>query len=422
MAFFGSGMACHFDLQVWREAHWECLCGGVKWCLRSGHHVDLQPMENGPEGRVGIAEHSRSRRRQFRQGWRRACHSALRTRPSASEPATALPASLIPPAAAIVARPSTSTPLSFSHCQWTACPCLPSPESGWARLGALGIGSSRSANDGFLEPSRPAYSTRPPTAKSGQPVSVTSPISRLPCESKSQTRCCFSFPAGKSQCKSHAMQANLYALGAIALWASLASLGVALTHVPPFLLTGIALLIGSLPAWPFVLRDPAQWRIPVRTLALGVYGLFAYHFLLFIALRHAPPVETNLVCYLWPLLIVLLSPWLLPGVVLRAPHLLAALLGFAGAAIAITGGAIAGRQALTGTLAWGYLPALAAAFIWASYSLLTRRVAAFPTTAIGLFALVSGLLSLLCHALLEPAAALQPRDWALLAMRGISAS
>ena len=79
------------------------------------------------------------------------------------------------------------------------------------------------------------------------------------------------------------MQANLYALGAIALWASLAALGVSLTHIPPFLLTGVALIIGSVPAWPFVLRDPAQWRVPLRTLALGVYGLFAYHFLLFIA-------------------------------------------------------------------------------------------------------------------------------------------
>lgn len=147
------------------------------------------------------------------------------------------------------------------------------------------------------------------------------------------------------------MQANLYALGAIALWASLASLGVSLTHVPPFLLTGIALIIGSVPAWPFVLRDPSQWRIPLRTLALGVYGLFAYHFLLFIALRHAPPVEANLVNYLWPLFIVVLSPVVLPGVALRLPHLLAALLGFGGAAIAIAGG-----RELSGTLAWGYLP------------------------------------------------------------------
>ena len=210
------------------------------------------------------------------------------------------------------------------------------------------------------------------------------------------------------------MQANLYALGAIALWASLASLGVSLTHIPPFLLTGIALIIGSVPAWPFVLRDPSQWRIPLRTLALGVYGLFAYHFLLFIALRHAPPVEANLVNYLWPLFIVVLSPVVLPGVALRLPHVLAALLGFGGAAIAIAGG-----RELSGTLAWGYLPALAAAFIWATYSLMTTRVAALPTTAIGLFGLVSGVLSLLCHVVLEPAVALQPRDWALLAVLGL---
>ena len=210
------------------------------------------------------------------------------------------------------------------------------------------------------------------------------------------------------------MQANLYALGAIALWASLASLGVSLTHIPPFLLTGIALIIGSVPAWPFVLRDPSQWRIPARTLALGVYGLFAYHFLLFIALRHAPPVEANLVNYLWPLLIVVLAPVVLPGVALRLPHVLAALLGFGGAAIAIAGG-----RELSGTLGWGFLPALAAAFIWATYSLLTKRVAAFPTTAIGLFGLVSGVLSLLCHVVLEPAASLQARDWALLAVLGL---
>jgi drug/metabolite transporter (DMT)-like permease len=210
------------------------------------------------------------------------------------------------------------------------------------------------------------------------------------------------------------MKANLYALGAIVLWASLASLGVSLTHVPPFLLTGIALVIGSVPAWPLVARDPAQWRVPLPTLALGVYGLFAYHFLLFIALRHAPAVEANLVNYLWPLLIVVLSPVLLPGVRLRPAHVLAALLGFGGAAIAIVGG-----RELSGEPAWGYLPALAAAFIWASYSLLTKRVAAFPTTAIGLFGLVSGVLSLLCHWALEPAATLQWRDWGLLALLGL---
>ena len=212
------------------------------------------------------------------------------------------------------------------------------------------------------------------------------------------------------------MPANLYALGAIALWASLASLGVSLRHVPHFLLTGIALLVGSLLALPFVLKDRRQWRIPASTLLLGVYGLFGFHFLLFIALRHAPPVEANLVNYLWPLFMVVLAPLFLRGVQLRTVHVVAALLGFAGAAIAILG---AGNNAAGGGWSWGYLPALGSAFIWASYSLLTQRVAPFPTAAIGLFGLVSGVLSLLCHWALEPPVALSGRDALLLTVMGL---
>ncbi len=213
-----------------------------------------------------------------------------------------------------------------------------------------------------------------------------------------------------------AMPANLYALGAIALWASLASLGVSLRHVPPFLLTGIALLVGSLLALPFVLKDRRPWRIPASTLLLGVYGLFGFHFLLFIALRHAPPVEANLVNYLWPLFMVVLAPLFLRGIHLRMVHVAAALLGFAGAAIAILG---AGNSGQSGGWSWAYLPALASAFIWASYSLLTQRVAPFPTAAIGLFGLVSGVLSLLCHWALEPSVAVSSRDWALIAVMGL---
>jgi drug/metabolite transporter (DMT)-like permease len=169
-------------------------------------------------------------------------------------------------------------------------------------------------------------------------------------------------------------------------------------------------VIGSMPAWPLY----RQWKVPAKTLALGIYGLFGFHFLLFIALRLAPPVAANLVNYLWPLFIVVLAPLFLPGLQLKPAHVLAAVAGFAGAAIAILGGG--GAQ---GTWSWGYLPALASAFIWASYSLGTRRVAAFPTAAIGLFGLVSGLLSLACHALLEPAVELSARDWLLVTVMGL---
>lgn len=213
------------------------------------------------------------------------------------------------------------------------------------------------------------------------------------------------------------MNANLLALGAIALWASLAALGVALSHVPPFLLTGLGLLVGSLIALPLSRFDLREWRVPPATLALGVYGLFGFHFLLFIALRHAPPVQANLINYLWPLGIVVMAPLFLPGLSLSKRHVFAALLGFAGAALAILGG----RPADPGAplWSWGYIPAFLSAFIWASYSLLTKRVQPFSTSAIGTFALVSGVLALLCHAWLEPRVLLTGTDWALIGLLGL---
>lgn len=216
-----------------------------------------------------------------------------------------------------------------------------------------------------------------------------------------------------------ALPAPLLALGAIALWGTLAALGVALAHVPPFLLTGLALCVGGLLALPLSGFRLAQWRVPLPTLALGVGGLFGFHFLLFLALRLAPPVQANLINYLWPLFMVLLSPLLLPGLQLRPVHVLAGLLGFAGAALVILGNpAHEGAQQAAGWH-WGYLLALLSALVWAGYSLLTRRVPHFPTAAIGGFALLSGLLALLCHALLEPAVALSGRDLLLIGALGL---
>ncbi len=222
------------------------------------------------------------------------------------------------------------------------------------------------------------------------------------------------------------MKANLYALAAIGLWASLAALGVSLRQVPPFLLTGVALCVGSVLAWPAAWKNHQLWKISPTTLGLGVLTLFGYHFFLFLGLRLASAVEVNLVNYLWPLLIVVLSPLYLPGIKLRGLHLLAAALGFSGAAIAILGSSDA-KLTSTNPQAWqpilGYVLALASAFIWANYSLQTKRGAlsgkGFPTAAIGLFGLLSGLLSLLCHTVLEPSADLSAQQWLLLCLLGL---
>jgi drug/metabolite transporter (DMT)-like permease len=223
------------------------------------------------------------------------------------------------------------------------------------------------------------------------------------------------------------MFANGLALCAIALWALLAWMGVSLSHVPPFLLTGIALIVGSVLALPLSLqKTPTGFALNLRAfkptfkqLLLGVYGLFGFHFLLFVALQHAPPVQANLVNYLWPLGIVVMAPLFLPGVQLTRLHVVAALMGFAGAAVAILGG----KPLADFKPAWGFIPAAGSAFIWASYSLMSKRLAlqgqAFETASIGVFGLVSGILSLLCHALLEPSVALTQADIALLIGMGL---
>jgi drug/metabolite transporter (DMT)-like permease len=213
------------------------------------------------------------------------------------------------------------------------------------------------------------------------------------------------------------MKADLLALAAIALWGSLAPLGVQLAHVPPFLLTGLGLLLGSVIALPLAQFRMSRWKVPLPTLLVGIYGLFGFHFLLFMALRHAPAVEANLINYLWPLGMVVLAPLFLPGLHLHARHVVAALIGFAGAAIAILGRG--GGVSAGGGFHSGYLIALASAFVWASYSLLTRRLPSFPTAAVGGFAAASGLLSLLCHALLEPSIVLSAQDWLLIAVLGL---
>ncbi len=212
------------------------------------------------------------------------------------------------------------------------------------------------------------------------------------------------------------MRADLLAIGAIALWASLAALATSLNHIPPLLLTGIGLAIGSLIALPLSGFKISAWKIPLKTLLVGVYGLFGYHLMLFIALQSAPAVEANLVNYLWPLLIVVLSPLFTRSLRLGVRHVLAASAGFLGAALAITSsGPIAGSLGFE----LGYLFALAAALIWATYSLMTTKLPAFPTSAIGLFGLVSGVLAIVAHFVLEEPAVITTTDWLLLIVLGL---
>lgn len=201
------------------------------------------------------------------------------------------------------------------------------------------------------------------------------------------------------------------ALLALGLWASLASLGVALASVPPFLMLGVTLLVGGLVG----ARRLRLRALRPGDLLLGVYGLFVYHLCLFLALRWAPPVEANLLNYLWPLLIVLLSPLFIPGVRLGPRAIASALVAFSGAVLLVTGG----RLSLSAAHLPGYALAAGAAVVWATYSLASKRRGGFPTSTISAFCLVDGLLALVCHGAFEATYAPTPGEWALLVAAGL---
>jgi drug/metabolite transporter (DMT)-like permease len=212
------------------------------------------------------------------------------------------------------------------------------------------------------------------------------------------------------------VRSELAALGAVILWASLAALGSLLSDIPPFLLTGIGLLIGSLISLPVSGFQMRKLIVKPRVLLLGVYGLFGYHAALFAALQNAPPVQANLVNYLWPLLIVVLAPLFFPAARLTLRKSLAALAGFVGAGLAI----LSGSQ-ITGGFEVGYIYGLLAAVIWSTYSLGTKRIGDFPTAGVGLFGLVAGVLALVAHFAFEERVAIEPADWPLLVALGLGA-
>ncbi|MEN9854109.1 MAG: hypothetical protein RLZ30_218 [Actinomycetota bacterium] len=210
------------------------------------------------------------------------------------------------------------------------------------------------------------------------------------------------------------MNSRLAALGAIVLWSSLASLATLIPNVPVFLKTGVGLLIGSVIALPLARFQIKQLAIKPKILLLGVYGLFGYHAALFIALSTSPSVQANLVNYLWPLLIVLLAPLFSKKIKLNLRVVIGGLMGFIGASLAILSG-----SSSDGLFYSGYLFAFMAAIVWSTYSLATNRIGSFPTPAVGLFALVSGILSIAMHFVFETQVSLSSFDWMILVLLGL---
>ena len=191
-------------------------------------------------------------------------------------------------------------------------------------------------------------------------------------------------------------KATWIGFSAILMWSLLALFTIGSAPVPPFLLNALCFGIGGSIGLIWTLRQGfgvlrgVGWKV----YAFGTIGLFGYHFLYFTAFRLSPTAETGLIAYLWPLFIVLFSG-LLPGERLRAAHVIGALIAFAGAAVIVL--AREGAESSTTGLALAFLCAL----VWASYSVLSRRLGDVPTESVTVFCLATAALSVAAHLALE---------------------
>jgi len=194
--------------------------------------------------------------------------------------------------------------------------------------------------------------------------------------------------------------ATLIGLTAIVMWSLLAVLTVATGRIPAFQLAAMTFAIGALAAalrWTVRPDGFRALRQPALVWIVGIGGLFGYHALYFLALRLAPPAEAGLLNYLWPLLIVLFSS-LLPGERLRAHHVIGALLGLAGTVLLFVGNSSVHfeRDQIGGLAA-----AFVAAFVWAAYSVMSRKLKSVPTDAVAGFCLATAVLAMAVHLIVE---------------------
>jgi drug/metabolite transporter (DMT)-like permease len=211
----------------------------------------------------------------------------------------------------------------------------------------------------------------------------------------------------------------LIGLTAILMWSLLAVLTVATGIIPAFQLAAMTFAIGALVgSLTWIGRPEALAALRQEPLAwiVGVGGLFGYHALYFLALRFAPPAEAGLLNYLWPLLIVLFSS-LLPGERLARHHVIGALLGLAGTVLLFAGNSTGG---FTPRQLPGLFAAFVAAFVWAAYSVMSRKLKSVPTDAVAGFCLVTALLAALVHALVEDTLWPDtPAQWLAIAALGV---
>jgi drug/metabolite transporter (DMT)-like permease len=197
------------------------------------------------------------------------------------------------------------------------------------------------------------------------------------------------------------MKHYLYAAGAILCWASLpAATGSGLAELT---IEELMFFSFSSAAIFLYLQDVLLTRsftlfIPgLKITLLGIWGIFFYHYIYYLALSRAPLAEGAILATTWSFWIVVFSSLLLYRK-LKLAILLTALAGMVGAALVISSG-----KDLSFNMEYmpGYLLALSCGIIWASFSVAIGHIK-MKREPMTIFSIYAALLSAVLYLVTMP--------------------
>ena len=199
---------------------------------------------------------------------------------------------------------------------------------------------------------------------------------------------------------------------ALLLWSSSAYLSVALKKIPPFQLTAFTMTslfvikvvqIVIFNKWS-CLKQP--WYIYVG----GSLFFTGFNFLYYLAFKFAPAAEVDIINYLWPIMIIILSG-ALPDESFSGVHLLSAAIGFLSIWVLFQG-------ECSWRYIWGYIAAFSGALCWVAYNLLHRHYSDSSSAVIGIYGGVSAIFCSFLHFATETTVAPTTSQWVHMLLLG----
>lgn len=147
---------------------------------------------------------------------------------------------------------------------------------------------------------------------------------------------------------------------------------------------------------------------------VGFVGIYGNDVLYIAAFQNAPAAHADLINYLWPIIVILLTGFL-PNEKLTFRHLFAAASGFAGIYVLIGHG----HTGFNHDYLFGYFLALMDALVWSAYTLLARHYGKSPVEIIGIYCGIGAIFSIIIHLNLETFVIPSTMQWIILMSMGL---